>query len=43
MEFSTLEQDVLNRAKRLLGDTETGSIGNALTMLEKFTEMNLRN
>lgn len=43
MEFSTLEQDVLNRAKRLLGDTETGSIGNALTMLEKFTEMNLKN
>lgn len=43
MEFSTLEQDVLNRAKRLLGDTETGSIGNALSMLEKFTEMNLKN
>lgn len=43
MEFSTLEQDVLNRAKRLLGDTETGSIGNALAMLEKFTEMNLKN
>ena len=43
MEFSTLEKDVLNRAKILLGDTETGSIGNALAMLEKFTEMNLKN
>ena len=43
MQFSTLEQDVLNRAKKLLGDTATGSIGNALTMLEKFAEMNLRN
>ena len=39
MEFSTLEQDVLNRANALLEDIKTGSVNNALRMLEDFTEM----
>jgi len=33
MEFSVLEQDVLKKAERLLGDLQTGSVGNALSML----------
>ena len=43
MKFSTLEQDVLNRADALLEDIKTGSVNNALRMLEDFTKINFAN
>lgn len=38
MEFSVLEQEVLEKAERLLGDLQTGSVGNALSMLEEVMD-----
>ena len=33
--FSVLEKEVLEKAERLLGDLQTGSVGNALSMVEE--------
>lgn len=38
MEYSVLEQEVLEKAERLLGDLQTGSVGNALSMLEEVMD-----
>lgn len=36
--FSVLEKEVLEKAERLLGDLQTGSVGNALSMLEEVMD-----
>lgn len=38
MEFSELEQKVLNRAERLIGDIQQGGVGGALRILEDHIE-----
>ena len=38
MEFSELEQKVLNRADRLIGDIQQGGVGGALRILEDHIE-----
>ena len=43
MEFSVLEQEVLEKAERLLGDLQTGSVGNALSMLEEVMDFKATN
>lgn len=41
MQFSELEQKVLNRAEKLMGDIQQGGVGNALRMLEDAVDTDI--
>lgn len=41
MQFSELEQKVLNRADRIIADIQTGSVGNTLRILEEHVEADI--